>query len=283
VLATDSNAIGVILWRNLMTKARDLSQSPNATFSFKNRLIDAGFIINQRGYTSGTSLSSGAYAHDRWKAGSSGCTYTFTQGSLGVPITLTITAGSLQQIIEGCNMAEGGGFVLSWTGTAQARINGGSYSASPLVVTGLTAGANCTVEFGTGTVSQPQLEKGSTATSFDYRPYGTELALCQRYCVVWKSTRAYAGAYIGRIGSSSSASFFAPGNFRAAPTITSSGTLLVNGTTANGVVSGFPVVDLGGNGIAFITDTNAVMTAGQGTVLLDGGSNNTSITFNAEL
>jgi hypothetical protein len=26
-----------------------------------------------------------------------------------------------------------------------------------------------------------QLEKGSTSTSFDYRPYGTELALCQRY------------------------------------------------------------------------------------------------------
>jgi hypothetical protein len=28
-----------------------------------------------------------------------------------------------------------------------------------------------------------QLEKGSTATSFDYRPYGTELSLCQRYCL----------------------------------------------------------------------------------------------------
>jgi hypothetical protein len=27
-----------------------------------------------------------------------------------------------------------------------------------------------------------QLEKGSTATSFDYRPYGQELLLCQRYC-----------------------------------------------------------------------------------------------------
>jgi hypothetical protein len=26
-----------------------------------------------------------------------------------------------------------------------------------------------------------QLEKGSTATSFDYRPYGTEMSLCQRY------------------------------------------------------------------------------------------------------
>jgi hypothetical protein len=30
-------------------------------------------------------------------------------------------------------------------------------------------------------ISSFQLEKGSTATSFDYRPYGTELALCQRY------------------------------------------------------------------------------------------------------
>ena len=164
-----------------MTKARDLSVVPNQTLGMKNRLIDTGFIINQRGYASGASLSAGSYAHDRWKAGASGCTYTFTQGSLGVPITITITAGSLQQIIEGCNMGEGGTYILSWTGTAQARINGGSYSTSPLIVSGITAGANTTIEFGTGTVLQPQLEKGSTATSFDYRPYGTELALCQRY------------------------------------------------------------------------------------------------------
>ena len=32
-----------------------------------------------------------------------------------------------------------------------------------------------------------QLEKGSTATSFDYRPYGTELSLCQRYYEVFYS------------------------------------------------------------------------------------------------
>lgn len=30
-----------------------------------------------------------------------------------------------------------------------------------------------------------QLEKGSTATAFDHRPYGYELHLCQRYCEVW--------------------------------------------------------------------------------------------------
>jgi hypothetical protein len=34
---------------------------------------------------------------------------------------------------------------------------------------------------GTWRIGNAQLEKGVTATSFDYRPYGTELSLCQRY------------------------------------------------------------------------------------------------------
>jgi len=38
-----------------------------------------------------------------------------------------------------------------------------------------------------------QLEKGSTATSFDYRPYGTELALCQRYYQDFRYTNANGG------------------------------------------------------------------------------------------
>ena len=37
-----------------------------------------------------------------------------------------------------------------------------------------------------------QLEKGSTATSFDYRPYGTELALCQRY--YWETSKGLGGS-----------------------------------------------------------------------------------------
>jgi hypothetical protein len=39
-----------------------------------------------------------------------------------------------------------------------------------------------------------QLEKGSTATSFDYRPYGTELALCQRY--YYRNSPAAAAKYL---------------------------------------------------------------------------------------
>jgi len=157
------------------------SLSSANTFGFKNRLIDAGFIINQRGYVSGTSLSSGSYGHDRWKGGAGGGTYTFTQGNAGVPIVITITTGAIQQVIEGCNVPEGGTYVLSWVGTATASINGGSSGSSPLTVTGATAGANMTIQFNTGTVSYPQLETGTQATSFDYRDFGREYIMCQRY------------------------------------------------------------------------------------------------------
>ena len=62
----------------------------------------------------------------------------------------------------------------TYSGTA------GTWSGSTLFsATGATSvvGTNGATFYITGV----QLEKGSTATSFDYRPYGTELSLCQRY------------------------------------------------------------------------------------------------------
>jgi hypothetical protein len=55
----------------------------------------------------------------------------------------------------------------------------GAWTTSGISATGATSvvGTNGATWFITGC----QLEVGSTATSFDYRPYGTELALCQRY------------------------------------------------------------------------------------------------------
>jgi hypothetical protein len=164
----------------------DASTQSNSQVGMKNRIIDGGFTINQRGYVSGTSLASGTYGHDRWKGGASAGTYTFTQGALGVNTTITITAGSIIQVIEGCNLPEGGTYVLSWTGTAQGRLNGGTYGSSGTVtVTGWVAGTNLNVEFNTGTLGSVQLVAGSAVSSYSYRPYGTELALCQRYCPVY--------------------------------------------------------------------------------------------------
>ena len=188
---------------------------------FKNRLINAGFIINQRGYSSGTSLSSGTYGHDRWKGGGSGGTYTYTQGNAGVPIAITITAGTIQQVIEGSNLPEGGTYTLSWTGTATARINSGSYTSSPITVTGQTAGSNMTIEFGTGTVQYPQLETGSYASNYDYRAYGQEILLCQRYCYQLGGSANYEAFGIAYVQSSTSGNLVVnlPVKMRSSPTV----------------------------------------------------------------
>ena len=208
--------------------------TPN-TFAFKNRIIDGGFTINQRGYVSGTSLSSGSYGHDRWKGGASGGTYTFTQASAGVNTTITITAGSIIQVIEGANLPEGGTYVLSWTGTAQGKIGAGSFGASGITGT-ITAGTNTNIEFNTGTCGNVQLEVGSTATSFDYRPYGTELALCQRYYQFFggaTNSMLFQG-YRGSTSYSPTDNLPFPVVMRASPTATQVGTWGVDNTTSLG-------------------------------------------------
>ena len=76
----------------------------------------------------------------------------------------------------------GAGFYVRFSIGAGSSVTGtaGSWSGTTYrSVTGQTSvvGTNGATFYITGV----QLEKGSTATSFDYRPYGTELALCQRY------------------------------------------------------------------------------------------------------
>jgi hypothetical protein len=147
-----------------------------------NRIINGNFAVNQRAYVSGAALAAAAYGHDRWKAGASGCTYTFTAA---VPdTTVTITAGSLTQIIE-AGMIEGGVYTLSWTGTAQARVYQGAptgaYAASPITTASLTAGTNTIVEFNAGTVTRVKFEAGAVATPFNRQSLAKSLADCQRY------------------------------------------------------------------------------------------------------
>ena len=65
-----------------------------------------------------------------------------------------------------------------------------------------------------------QLEKGSNATSFDYLPYGTELALCQRYYYGYVSG---GGKLVGRggyySGTQVEAAIFFPVTMRTMPTL----------------------------------------------------------------
>jgi len=170
-------AVDLVLNNNGVQFADGGVMSTTQQLGMQNRLHNGLFNINQRAVSGTVTLAAGAYGHDRWKAGAGGCTYTFAT-TAGVT-TLTISAGTLQQVIEGANL-ESGTHVLSWTGTAQARIDSGAYGASGITGTSV-GGTNQTIEFGTGTVSLPQYEVGTTPSKFAYRPIGLELALCQRY------------------------------------------------------------------------------------------------------
>ena len=177
-------------WVDLAASTTDLSQYVNMAttqLGFRNKIINGDFRINQRGYTSASNLASGSYGFDRWKSTFTNTTLTFTSAPQGQIVTIN-SGGSVEQIVERQNMPAGT-YVLTWTGTATGRVyNTGatppSYTASPVVVT-LDGSANVEVEFtasgGTRTLQNVQLEAGNAPTTFEYRPIGTELALCQRY------------------------------------------------------------------------------------------------------
>lgn len=81
-----------------------------------------------------------------------------TDTTAGIALYFSIGSGSS---ISGTAGSWSGSFYTSATGaTSVVGTNGATF-----YITGV------------------QLEKGAVATTFDYRPYPTELALCQRYCI----------------------------------------------------------------------------------------------------
>jgi hypothetical protein len=251
-----------------MTKARDLSQTPNASLGFKNRIINGDMRIDQRNAGASVNLTGNNYTIDRWNtqqpaqniatqrnAGSVTPPVGFTN-YLGFTVASATTPTSsnifqTQQLIEGFNIADLGWGTAnaapvtisfwvrsSLTGTFSGSLSNDSNARSypftfvinatntweykTVTILGDTtgtwrtdngAGIKVGFSFGMGStfagtantwqagtflgvtgatnlvatsgatfyITGVQLEKGSTATSFDYRPYGTELALCQRY------------------------------------------------------------------------------------------------------
>jgi hypothetical protein len=97
---------------------------------------------------------------------------TWEQKSLTIAGDITGTWLTNNGIGLEVNFGLGAG--TTYSGTAGAWASGAKFTA-----TGATSvvGTNGATFYITGV----QLEKGSTATSFDYRPYGTELSLCLRY------------------------------------------------------------------------------------------------------
>jgi len=264
-----------------MSNARTLASYASNFPSFRNRIIngDLSNPINQRGAGSITALT--GYTYDRWYY--DGSTY-------------------LYQGIEDKNV-NNGTYVISWEG---AGINAAwkvstdtTANNGPDATTGFTSvsnGGTFTVNEGTeyskhlwirfdGTLvnlDKVQVEEGTVATPFEHRPYGTELALCQRYC--WRPITSgdqdlSIGWYFTNSHMSSLLSF--PTTMRTSPTMTAeSGYNFYR----NGDFDSFNNLSLeqaNTNNALLLNTTEMSGTAGQAGLLRSAGS--TSVIFSAEL
>lgn len=197
------NAASVTLTNKTIAAATNTVEAlsgPNTSpLSNRNVVINGGFNVNQRSYVSGAAVGANLYGHDRWKMAASGDTYTFS--TTANKTTVTIPASKvLQQVIEGVNLVTDT-YTLSWEGTAQGKIGAGSYGSSG-ITSSITGGTNTTIEFGPGTVTNVQLERGSKSTPFEVRNVGLEVSLCQRYCeVVVACVAGYANAASAQMAS----------------------------------------------------------------------------------
>jgi hypothetical protein len=195
-------------------------------------------------------------------AGDTSGTWLKTNG-LGVGVNFTLGAGS------------------TWNGTANSW-NAGNYASA----TGATSvvGTNGATFYITGV----QLEKGSTATSFDYRSYTTELALAQRYYKSYSSAnQVYLNTGQTYSATLTQCSFQLQPPMRATPTLntsTMSHFLILQGATSV-APSSFTIGSTDNNNS--VVQVNAVVTGfttGYGCAyVLSPASGTQFFAFNAEL
>ena len=132
-----------------------------------------------------------------------------------------------------------------------------------------------------------QLEVGSTATSFDYRPFGTELALCQRYYA--KIGPAVSGIYpgFGTAGGESSTAAFGvfttPVTMRSTPTFSSNGTPTLYSNGFSNITS-FGTAYYTTNTVAInITVSGGGLTVGRFYNILSNNDATSFVQFSSEL
>jgi hypothetical protein len=197
-------------------------------------------------------------------AGPTSGTWNSTNGS-GITVFFDLGSGSTYQ------------------GTAGAWASGVKFSATGATQVVATNGA-------TFYITGVQLEVGSTATSFDYRPYGTELQLCMRY--YYKLQLGDYGAVNGFCDNTTASIFYYqfPVVMRTSPTLGTTGSSgnyavrLASGQapTCNAVPA---IIGVGSEGATRIQGSNSSgLTAGYGAGLIANSSTyGTFLAFSAEL
>jgi len=129
-----------------------------------------------------------------------------------------------------------------------------------------------------------QLEAGDTATPFEHRSYGQELALCQRYFQTLGGV-TYTRFFSGFCPSTTEAvfSFVFPTPMRTAPTASASGTIAVyHGAYVVSTTTSIGFSDVTNSSIA-CSGFSSGLTTNCGALLLTNNDASARITFSAEL
>jgi hypothetical protein len=212
-------------------------------------------------------------------------TYTVTSANTWTPVSITVagdTTGTWIGATNGIGMTIR--FALGFGSTYGSGTAGAWVAGDVESVTGATSvvGTNGATFYITGV----QLEKGSTATSFDYRPYGTELALCQRYYTQLNSVGGLNSIFgSGYCDTSTVIKIYTalPVQMRSTPTVSASaGNTFYVATTAGTACTAFSTFLATTNGIAN-NFTASGQTAGQGALMRDNNTTSAYLAASAEL
>jgi hypothetical protein len=207
-------------------------------------------------------------------------TYTISSANTWTSISITIAGDTSGTWVGATN---GVGLTLSFSLGAGATVSG---TAGAWTGSGYRAATGGTSVVGTSGatfyITGVQLEKGSTATSFDYRPYGTELALCQRY--YYKSPQTANGegfiTYQASGGWTGTTCF--PVTMRATPTMTYGYTAPYSGNTFNRIDTGGTITVTLSQNLVSVSRVMTIYDGGQSGIPL-GTNFSTYLTASAEL
>jgi hypothetical protein len=185
----------------------------------------------------------------------------------------------------GTGNSTGLGFVFSLGAGSSFLGAAGSWAATGYL--GATSQTNMVATNGaTFYITGVQLEKGSTATSFDYRPYGTELNLCFRYYYQPTSPGGFCVFGFGYVDAATSCQVGVPlpVTMRAVPTYTSTAanTFYIQDATTNRTPSATSL-QTASYSYASVNFTITGGTAGTGCKLLDRNVGTAYLGFSSEL
>jgi hypothetical protein len=207
--------------------------------------------------TFGGSLQNGAYNR------SYPFSYTINSANTWEYKTITIAGDTTGTWLT----TNGAGIRLSFSLGAGSTMSGtaGAWAAANYIsATGATSvvGTNGATFYITGV----QLEVGSSATGFEYRQYGQELALCQRYFVNMGGITGAADSVMGtgfkNTGNQVRFNLQTPVTLRATPSISITGSIYALGNASNNICTGSAsgIVPTNPNGFGFLITTTATLT-----------------------